>query len=144
MMSLAAITIPVFLETSTESSTNLLHLWACLYHYGHIYMPAISVTTTSLYAYAAWSKRAANIEQWRRYAIAGATTIAMVPFTWLIMDSTNNALFQLVASASGTLTSVKLETVQALIVRWALLHAARSLFPLAGAVLGLGGLLQEL
>ncbi|KAI9727727.1 MAG: hypothetical protein M1828_005955 [Chrysothrix sp. TS-e1954] len=147
-MSLAAISIPVILETSTESSISLLRPWTRLYHYGHIYMPVIAVTATSLYAYTAWSKRAAGIKQWRKYAFAGATTISMVPFTWLIMDGTNTTLFQLEASASASASNfpdpVKLGKVQALVVKWAWLHAVRSMFPLVGAIIGFRGVLQEL
>lgn len=137
MMSLSAIMIPVLLNTNTESA-HLIRQWACLYHYGHIYMPAVSVAATGLYGYSALRKRASNRLQWRIYVAAGATTITMVPFTWLMMAPTNNTLFGLAASA------VDLRTVQELVVRWAWLHAVRSVFPLVGAILGLVGVLQEL
>ena len=142
-MGLSAIVVPVLLDTNTES-THLIRQWARLYHYGHLYMPAISVSATGLYSYAALRKRALHRKQWIIYAAAGVTTIAMVPFTWLIMDPTNNALFRLNELASATALAVDLSTVQGLAVKWAWLHVLRSMFPLAGAILGLVGVLQEL
>lgn len=143
MMSLSAIGVPVFLDTNTESA-QLLRQWARLYHYGHIYMPAVSVAATSLYAYVAMRKRAAKSKQWSKYALAGAVTITMVPFTWLMMVPTNNTLFGLLALASATASAVDLSNLQGLVVKWAWLHVVRSLFPLFGAILGLTGVLQEL
>lgn len=138
MLSLSTIAIPVFLDTDSEA-TSLLRQWARLYDYGHLYMPAVSVATTGLYGYSALRQRAAHRAQWGTYAAAGATTISMVPFTWLVMAGTNNSLFQLQESAA-----VELRVVRALVVRWAWLHVARSVFPLAGALLGLVGVLREL
>ncbi|KAA6412020.1 MAG: noranthrone monooxygenase [Lasallia pustulata] len=141
MMSLSAIVVPVFLDTDTES-THLVRQWARLYHYGHLYMPAVSVAATGLYGYVALRKRASNRNQWFIYAAAGATTITMVPFTWLMMAPTNTTLFRLEALASATASAVELSTVQELVVRWAWLHVVRSVFPLVGAILGLVGVLQ--
>ena len=77
------------------------------------------------------------------YTAAGATTITMVPFTWL-MAPTNNTLFRLEALASAMASAVDLSAVQELVVRWAWQHVVRSVFPLGGAILGLVGVLQEL
>ena len=143
-MSISAVAIPVFLDTDIESN-NLLRQWARLYHYGHKYMPAVSVSATSLYGYGALRKRASHRKQWLLYAAAGATTITMVPFTWVMMATTNEHLFRLKGVAStGTASAVELRTVQELVVKWAWLHVVRSVFPLVGAILGLVGVLQEL
>lgn len=108
-------------------------------------MPSVSVATTGLYAYTALRKRAASRKQWFTYVLAGTTTIAIVPFTWLMMAPTNNALFRLLeASTSATVSVVDLSTVQELVVRWAWLHVVRSVCPMVGAILGLLGVLQEL
>lgn len=140
MMSLSAFVIPVLLETNQDSK-HMVRQWARLYHYGHIYLPALCVSTTGLYAYASLSKqRVADNKQWARYALAATSTIAMVPFTWLVMTPTNNTLFRLDASESV----VELSLVRGLVVRWAWLHVTRSLFPLVGAILGLMTLHQEL
>ena len=145
-MSLSTIAIPVFLDTDTESA-HLIRHWARLYRYGGLYMPGLSVAATGLYGYAALRKRASNRKkQWSTYAAAGAATIAMVPFTLLVMAPTNNTLLRLEAltSTEPAPMVVGLSTVQGLVVRWAWLHAVRSVFPLVGAILGLVGVLQEL
>lgn len=138
MMSLSAIMIPVVLETNTDSSL-LLRQWARLYHYGHIMMPALAVLTTSLYAYIAYGKRASSRLDWTSYAAAGVGTIAIVPFTLIVMAPTNDTLFELLET-----TGVSLDTVQGLIVRWVWLHAFRSVFPMVGSILGFRSVLKEL
>lgn len=142
-MSLSAFVVPVLLDTDTES-THLVRQWARLYHYGHIYLPALSVGTTGLYGYIALRPDPSEQKHWLTYAAAGATTITMVPFTWLVMVPTNNALFRLEALAAETASDVDLNTVRGLVVRWAWLHVVRSLFPLVGAILGFAGVLGEL
>ena len=139
MMSLSAFVVPVFLDTNNNAD-QVLRQWARLYHYGHIYLPALCIATCGLYGYAAMSKRAANCQQWYWYALAAVSTIAMVPFTWLIMVPTNDMLFRLEASGLAT----ELSLVRGLVVKWAWLHITRSLCPLLGAFLGFASLLQEL
>ena len=139
MMSLSAFVIPVLLDTDQDAK-HMVRQWARLYHYGHIYLPALCVSTTGLYVYTSLSKRVVNNKQWSRYALAATSTIAMVPFTWLVMTATNNTLFRLDASE----LVMELGLVRGLVVRWAWLHVTRSLFPLVGAILGFMTLLQEL
>lgn len=136
--------VPVFLDTDVEPKYLLRH-WARLYHYGHIYMPSVCVATVGLYAYTALSKRAANNKQWLMYAAAAATTITMVPFTWAMMTSTNDALFQLESQAwaPAMASTVDLRSVQEMVVRWTWLHVTRSIFPLIGAILGFVAVLRE-
>lgn len=147
MTSISIITVPVLFDTVTQP-LPLLTQWARLYHYGHMVMPGICVAATSLFAYSALRNRAVasvkNPKPWRIYAIAGATTIAMVPFTWVVMVPTNNMLFNLKELAGGKASVVEFAEVRALIVRWAWMHILRSVFPLAGAMLGLLGVLGEL
>jgi hypothetical protein len=143
MTGLSVICVPVLLDTNTEVS-HLYRQWARLYHYGHICMPTMAVSATGMYAYAALRYRAANNKQWLVYAIAGATTIAIVPFTWLIMTSTNNTLFRLHELAVASPETGDLSTAHELLVKWAWLHLCRSVFPLAGAIVGFFGVLKEL
>lgn len=140
-MSLSTVVVPVLLDTNTESA-HLLRQWVRLYHYGHILMPAVCVATCGLYGYAALSKRALLRREWLLYAVAGVTTISMVPFTWAMMAPTNNILFGMEASTTASVAD--LGAVQELVVRWAWLHAVRSLFPLAGVIVGLTSVLIEL
>ncbi|KAJ5952330.1 DUF1772-domain-containing protein [Penicillium vulpinum] len=137
-MSLSAFVIPVFLDTN-QTADHMVRQWARLYHYGHIYLPALCVSTTGMYLFAALGRRASNNEQWSRYALAAISTITMVPFTWLLMTPTNNTLFRL----DGSDYFVELSLVRGLVVKWAWLHVTRSLFPLVGAILGFTTLCQE-
>ncbi|KAJ5655729.1 hypothetical protein N7507_007679 [Penicillium longicatenatum] len=144
MLCLSAISVPVFLDTNTDSG-HLVRQWARTYHYGHIILPALCIATCGLYAYIGLNKRAVRGKGWRTCAAAGVATIAMVPFTWLIMTPTNNTLFQLeAASVSASEPPADLNAVRELVVRWSWLHATRSLFPLVGALVGFGGLLHDL
>ncbi|KAK3291288.1 uncharacterized protein B0H64DRAFT_378039 [Chaetomium fimeti] len=138
MISLSAFAVPVFLDTN-RSADHTVRQWVRLYHYGHIYLPALCVATCGLYGYAAVTKRAGGKKEWTRYVLAAVSTFAMVPFTWLIMTPTNDTLFGLEASGSAQ----DLDHVRGLVVKWAWLHVTRSLFPLVGAFIGFKTLLHE-
>ena len=143
MMSVSLMAVPVLLETTTDP-TQLVRQWARTYHYGHQIAPTLAVTTFLLYAYTTVSKRAAA-RRWAVFTAAGVTSIAMVPFTWIVMSPTNNKLFALEAGAGSKIMAAATfgEAVQ-LVNRWSTLHLVRSLFPLAGSVIGLTGTLGEL
>lgn len=143
MISLSAVAIPVFLDTN-HHSTLLLSQWVRTYHYGHIYMPALCVGTCGLYGFTVLSN-SRNGKHYLRYILAGATTLAMVPFTWVFMAPTNNILFGWEeASAKDSPLMIELSVVQDIVMKWAWLHVVRSLFPFLGMILGFSGLLQEL
>jgi hypothetical protein len=95
MITLSTITVPVLLETSTHPP-QLLHQWVRTYHYGHISLPSISIATAILYFYIA-ACQGARKQPWRKAALVGLLTIVMVPFTWIVMSSTNGMLFGLEA-----------------------------------------------
>ena len=133
MASLSLIAIPVFLDSITWAP-QLFRAWERMYHYGHQALPAMSIGALSLWAYAAAKRRAAN-EPWRLCALAGTTTVLMVPFTWYVMVPTNNELFRL-AAAGSDLGAVTIEDARALVVSWACMHLTRAAFPLVGAILG--------
>lgn len=136
-MSLSVFVIPVLLGTNSDAGHTVCQ-WALLYHYGRQYMPALCLATCGLYGAAILARHKAK---WQ-YALAIMSTIAMVPFTWVAMAPTNNTLFGLdKASRSGAVVDPSL--VRGLVVKWAWLHVARSLFPLLGVLLGFTGLLRE-
>lgn len=138
-MSLSAFVIPVLLDTN-EDAYQIVRQWSRLYHYGHIYLPALCILTCGLYGYAGVTRRAEKRSTWSRYAMAAVSTIAMVPFTWVVMTPTNNTLFQLEAAKEAS----DLGFVRGLVVKWAWLHVTRSFTPLVGAILGFSGLRQDL
>lgn len=143
MFCLSAIAVPVSLDTNTDSG-QLVRQWSRTYHYGHIILPAFCIATCSLYAYASFSRRGTGRKDWRIYAAAGIATIAMVPFTWVVMTPTNNTLFGLEEAALvADEAPADLDAVRELVVRWSWLHATRSFFPLIGAIVGFRGLLRD-
>lgn len=138
MISLSVFAVPVFLDTN-ENAGHMVRQWVRLYHYGHIYLPALCVATCGLYGFAAMTKWATGQKQWARYALAAVSTFAMVPFTWLVMTPTNDTLFGFDASGAAE----DLGYGRGLVVKWAWLHVTRSLFPLIGAFIGFKTILQE-
>ncbi len=141
MTNISTLAIPV-ITTTTTSSSQLVDRWVRTYHYGHQVLPALCVLTCSLYGYAAYTTYTAG-GLWRVFATAGATTAGMLPFTWIVMIRTNNALFrahrmQNCKAEGGKGGDVMgLEEAQGLVARWKRLHFIRSMFPLVGAVLGM-------
>ena len=129
MMNLFLLTIPLLLETST-STTHLLRQWNLVFYKGHVQGPSISIATGLTHAFAAW--RSGD----KRFAIAGAITVSMIPYTWIFMRNVNNGLF----AASEWADEIKEgsnERVRQLVNTWSRFNAVRALFPLAGAILGM-------
>lgn len=132
-MNLSLLTIPVLMET-TQQTSQLLHQWSRVYYSGHRKGPAISIATGLIYSFAAWGKFAAG-SPWRVFALAGLTTVSMVPYTWIFMLRTNNALFRAEAQTKSG-QEQGLGEALSLLKTWNRLNAVRALFPLAGAILG--------
>lgn len=135
-MNLFLLTIPVLLET-TQQTSQLLHQWSRVFYSGHRKGPAISIATGLIYSLAAWNKHAAG-NPWRIFALAGATTVSMVPYTWIFMQSTNNALFRAEARTKSE-QEQSWKEAESLVKAWNRYNAVRALFPLTGAILGLLG-----
>ncbi|KAL5344602.1 hypothetical protein ACLOAV_010294 [Pseudogymnoascus australis] len=91
-----------FLSDTNVNAEQLLRQWMRLYHYGHMYMPALCVATFGLYGYVSLSRRALSHERRYQYVVAATSTISMVPFTWLVMSRTNDTLFLIGAPNAGT------------------------------------------
>lgn len=136
MTCLSVLVIPVCLET-IDDPTQLLRQWARIYHYGSTYAPALSLATCGLYGYIATRNR----QKRGTFISAAVATAAIIPFTLLVMAPTNNILHRLEAStvSGASESTVELSMVQNIIVRWAWLHLARSVFPLVGVYLGFKG-----
>ena len=141
-MGLSVITIPLFLDTNTETA-HILTQWVRLYHYGHLLLPSMAITTSLIYAYTITNRRASGKSS-ISYAIAAGVTVSMIPFTLLVMAPTNNTLFRLNDEIDLKPAVATLGEVRLLVTRWGQMHFIRSCFPLIGAVLGLRGLVNEL
>lgn len=135
-MNISMLEIPVLLDTTTQAS-QLVYQWVRVYHYGHRIYPTMAITTCLLYGYAAFSKHAEN-SPWKVFAVAGAMTLSILPFTWIFMLPTNNAIFRAQKQTESKRVP-NWDTAHKLVIRWSWLHAARTLLPLTGAILGLFG-----
>lgn len=141
MMGLSLVAVPVLIDTSTQSS-HLLAQFVQMYDYGHKLMPSLAVVTFLLHGYTAVQQRASG-RPWLRHVAAGVVTLLIVPFTWVAMMPTNENLFLLNAASKSPSEMVDLSLVQSLLVRWSRLHIIRSLFPLAGAIVGGGSIWKD-
>jgi hypothetical protein len=133
-MSLCLVAVPVLLDTNTEAP-HLLTQWARMYHYGHRIMPAMAISTLVLYGYTC-AKRVGAKKSWSIFGLAGATTVGIIPFTLIFMVPTNDELFRLHAMSKESPFGPGIQGVRELVLKWTWLHGVRSLFPLAGAVMG--------
>ena len=91
MTSLSLIAVPVLLDTATDSP-QLLRQWSRMYHYGHLIMPSLAAGTLLLHACTALQQNALG-KPWGIFACAGGVTIAIAPFTWIVMEGVNGELF---------------------------------------------------
>ena len=133
MTSLSAICMPVFLG-SIPDGAQLTRQWLHLYDIGHKTAPPIALGTFGLYVYSALSERAAG-KPWELLAAAGVTTLSIVPYTLLTMLPTNHELMRLEKKGAAG-EKLDLEETRRLARKWTWLHLVRSLFSLAGALLG--------
>ena len=140
-MSLSLMAVPVLLDTTTQAP-QLFHQWARMYHYGHQVLPTMAVGTFLLYSYASLKKRSAK-KRWGVFALAGLTTMSMLPFTWIFMVPTNNELFRLEAVSKAEPLAKGIVEAKELVVKWSWLHFTRSLLPLTGAIMGTVGTLRK-
>lgn len=142
MTGLALIMVPVLLDVNADTR-HLLRQWVCLYNYGHRVLPAISIATLLIYGYVVYDKWTDDGGAWMSYGLAGLLTVGIIPFTLVVMLSSNNLLFQLEADIHSDPKATTLRDAQSLVAKWSRMHLIRSMFPLAGAVLGFSALLRE-
>jgi Domain of unknown function (DUF1772) len=136
MFSLSAVVIPTLIHTTSQAQA-LFTAWNTLYVYSNMMMRPLTMSTSLLYGYAAWSKSSAN-RPWHTSAAAGAMTFAIVPFTFTIMAPAYRRLL-----AEKLATTATREDAVHRVRRWRLLHTVRTLLPATGAVLGMLGLLGK-
>ncbi|KAI8623045.1 hypothetical protein F5Y19DRAFT_460081 [Xylariaceae sp. FL1651] len=141
MMNIAILDVPVLLDaTNPHSSATILSHWCKLYDRGSRLYPSISVTVCSLYLYAMLRSNNISSRSSRGFyfLVAAVTTLTMIPYTLLVMMPTNNMLFQ---ARNFTFSGAETpwEEVRELVIHWQQLHFLRSLFPLAGSVIGMLG-----
>ncbi|KOC16368.1 aflLa/ hypB/ hypothetical protein [Aspergillus flavus AF70] len=139
MMSVYGLAMPAFLQTVTQSG-QLVGYQRRLYQIGTTKGRVLGLTTTLLYMSVSVHQYLTG-EPWLVSAAAGFTTISLVPFTEILMASTNNALARLETETNRGVV-ISGERTEQLVRKWDRFNAVRALFPLAGAVLGSLGVLQ--
>lgn len=133
---LSVLAIPGLLSTSSPVGAQLLaQQWAGIYNRGKVLGPQAAVLSLLGYGWLVYDRRSRGLP-WTTFVGAAALSLGIVPFTVIFMDPTNQALL----GVAGGATALGETAVQALLVEWKGLNLVRSLFPLAGAVLGLWGL----
>lgn len=90
-----------------------------------------SITTTLLTAVLAY--KAGSRSKTKLYVLAALAVSGVIPFTALVMSSTNSAL---AALATGSTRAADSEIME-LLNRWIRMNYVRSCLPLLGSVLGL-------
>jgi hypothetical protein len=114
------------------SGQNLAKQWMTIFETGKSQMPKVALLALFGYAYLAYDRHTRG-SPWAGYLTAGALTMAVVPFTLLLMSPTNDALIEV---ATGAARATSDEATRALLQKWKGLNAMRSLLPLAGALVG--------
>jgi hypothetical protein len=94
--------IPRILESPVPL---MLRQWAKMFNFGKAVMvPIVLVSSISYYylAYKAWPTRSVSSKA-NAYLLAGTLCIAFIPFTLLLIEPTNKALFAKLAESDGML-----------------------------------------
>ncbi|GKZ32838.1 hypothetical protein AbraIFM66950_002478 [Aspergillus brasiliensis] len=148
IFSLSYMTIPALLQSHKEHRIPLSTItkqWALIYETGKNRAPPIALFTATTLLYLSWVTRAESTlaaiaprGSTTTYAISAALTIAIVPWTILVMKGTNDALMEKAkVGVQEEKDPQDGERVLGLLNRWAWLNAARAMWPLAGFFVGL-------
>lgn len=128
------------------SQDALIRQWHGIYKRGAATMPALGASTTLGYWFVAYQMMGSS--EWRGFAAAGALTLAIVPFTLVVMMPTIRELETEIAGEGGSAAkdnkkiSRSRGTVEALLWKWTRLNVVRSLMPLLGTACAVWNLLS--
>jgi len=137
--SLSLITVPAILTNPTNAS--LLTCWRQTLQEGVKVCPPSAVAATIAHLLNFYINRNASSSSPSSAhrikfssAAAAASTIAIVPFTAMLMASTNEELFRREQAARGTATGVEPSSIE-LVKKWGRLNLTRAFLPAAGALI---------
>lgn len=153
-LSISAMTVPSLLLTHPSASKevkammleNATRSWKYIYDVGKKVGPMAGLVGSCGYVYAAQALPSDLLIEKRMLYAAAVANMLVGPFTMLIMQPTNDELIRRANAASaGKVATEASKNVRAgsiesydipkLIQRWSKLNAARSIFPVAAAVL---------
>ncbi|KAF6836491.1 putative N-acetyltransferase, GNAT family [Colletotrichum musicola] len=130
--SLSIFSVPAALESSGAEPIIALKLWQNLYLRGHATGPKVAVVTFLSLVYSAYDRHSQGVE-WKPFVAAAALSLAIVPFTRILMGPTNA---RLMAGAQGV-AALGWQETRDLLATWRTLNFLRSFFSISAAAVGL-------
>ncbi|KAF9875757.1 hypothetical protein CkaCkLH20_06689 [Colletotrichum karsti] len=129
--SLSIFSMSAALETSAEP-IHALKLWQNIFLRGKSLGPKLAGVAFVSLVYSAYDRYSHGLA-WKPFVVAGALSIAIVPYTFVFMSTTNE---KLMAGAQGV-TALGWSETKELLTRWQTLNFVRSFLSIAGAAVGL-------
>ncbi|KAF6803753.1 GNAT N-acetyltransferase [Colletotrichum musicola] len=129
--SMSLYAVPAALSTGPEPQ-YALRAWNEVYNRGAATGRPLALATFVSLGFVAYRQYQEH-KPWKALLFAGASSVAIIPFTMIFMVPTNNALL---AAARGAVT-ISWTEAQVLIERWKVLNMIRGLIPLTGGLIGM-------
>lgn len=129
------LTLPNLYTRPTSISTSIFNEFYVRGAATNVPLGIFSAACSALVAYLLPSQR-------QIWSIAGAATIAQIPWTLLVMIGTNSRLNSIAASKVEQ-EKVSKEEVESLLKRWAWMNVLRGLLALVGGLAGLWALIEQ-
>ena len=139
ILALSLMGIPAIRVNNDDTGT--LQQFRSLYNLGKTINPKIAMLSATASFAAAWTHyHPQALYRTGLFVASGITTLSIVPWTFLMMQSTNSALFaRLQVAESKPIGEAKSteqsEETRSLLEKWRFLNIIRSLMPLAGSLL---------
>lgn len=117
--------------------------WYIIYNNGKA-VPVAALISALSYGTVSYGQYAKASAQWRGFALAGALTVAAIPFTMAVLLPVNNELSAAAQSQQQQEVNKKTmsdDRVRGLVTKWSYLNVVRLSLPLSGAIVGLWTLL---
>ncbi|EJT98344.1 DUF1772-domain-containing protein [Dacryopinax primogenitus] len=113
--------------------------WEDFYDRGKLSAPPFGLVLGSLFGYLSYSLGGLSSSQGRVYALAGVVTASTIPYTLIVMLSTNKKLQAYAAkdalSKEEKEAKVATQEVGKLLSAWGAFNAVRAMMPATGALL---------
>ncbi|KAI0151666.1 hypothetical protein GGR57DRAFT_179177 [Xylariaceae sp. FL1272] len=124
--------IPTILSGQTSSEV-MIRQWRHQFLRGKAIFPALGALNAVNFWTIAYHCFSHGLE-WRGFAVAGASTMFIIPFTLVFIMDTNK---KLLAEHDSKVKTMGEGTVKSLIRKWGDLNAVRAVVPLVGTVVAL-------
>jgi hypothetical protein len=145
MLSLSYFPIPLLHNTITSTTVqHTLHQLTTFLSYGDPLVPLTAISITLMHWTHAYHLHARSNPLFTNYVLAGLPTLFMIPYTIILVFPVNRQMARLKEKAEKEEGSVGVEEVRKSLRGWNRRHVVRSLMPIVGVVVGLGGLLEEI